>query len=99
MGKQMGHRAPPPAARPSPGPGSWGCWRDKRRTLYISPLHFADGLLERLVDLLGAHVEILGGLLHGLGHSLLHRLLDLALAHHDQAGLAGIDGVSQLLGL
>lgn len=61
-------------------------------------LHLPDGLLERPVDVLGVDVEFLGGLLLSPGHGLLDRVLDLALADDDQACLAGIDEVAQLLG-
>jgi uncharacterized hydrophobic protein (TIGR00271 family) len=62
-------------------------------------LHLPDGAFQGLVDVLGVHVELLGGLLLRPGHGLLDRGLDLALADHDQARLAGIDEVAQFLGL
>ena len=56
----------------------------------------AGGLLDRLVDVLRAHVELLGHLLLGLQPRLVQRLLQRGLADDEKGGLSRVDGVPEL---
>src|SRR5271165_6053918 len=58
---------------------------------------FPGGFLDRLVDVLRAHVEFLGDVLFGLQLRLVHRLLEFALPYDDEGGLPGVDDLPELL--
>jgi MFS family permease len=59
--------------------------------------HFAGGCHDSVVDVLRAHVELLGDALSCLHGRLLHGLTHLALAHDYEGGLAVVDDVAEFL--